>query len=397
VFENILGQERVVALLSSDLESGTLPASLLFYGEPYSGKLSTALELSRVLSCTERGSWNCSCRSCRESRLLSSPYTLMLGSRYFVEEAAAAGDTLERTPSPATCYLYIRAVRKLIHRFDPVLWEGNESKLKKVRSQVEKIADSIDSLDPEKLDPGSSGLEKLIKENNKAIEKISASGVSRNIPIDQIRNVSFWCRSVGSDYPKMVILEGADNMVEGSRNALLKLLEEPPENTHILLLTDRKGGIIQTILSRVRQYPFVPRTKESSADVLKRIFRVEEEYDSLRHFFLAWKGVRTEKLKKSADSLLKILMEGGRYEVEEFDTLLNEISTPEQFIPFLEELTAMLGSLLETFPPELVSRWNSLIRDAYNKRTLYNQSAALLMESLLYQMAYEIERGQGHA
>jgi DNA polymerase-3 subunit gamma/tau len=400
VFENILGQERTVALLKSDIESDRLPSSLLFYGAPYTGKLSTALELSRVVSCREKGDWNCGCRSCREARLLTSPYTLMLGGRYFFEEIAASADTFLRNPSQATAFLYIRAVRKLLRRFDPVLWEGNEGKLKSVRSQVEALNESLDLIDPEQEIPDRKSLEKLIKANEERVEKISSASVSRNIPIDQIRNITFWCRSMGSDRPKFVIFEGADNMVDASRNALLKLLEEPPENCYLLLLTGRKGGLIQTILSRVRQYSFIQRSPESSSEVLTRIFRISESWESLRHFFLAWKGVRTEKLEEVSARVIATILEGGRYEVEEFDALLQDLSRSEQFIPFLEELTGRLSAMLRKEGPrdhplvsaELIGKWNGHIRDAYMRKTAFNQSGPLLLETLMYRMADTLER-----
>lgn len=405
MFENILGQERVVDLLRNDLASGQLPSSLLFYGAPYTGKLSTALELARVVSCRGKGEWNCGCRPCREARLLASPYTLMLGGRYFIEEIAASGDTLVRNPSPATRYLYIRAVRKLLRRFDPVLWEGSDTKLKAVRSQIEALNESLDLINPDQEENGRELLEKVVKENEGRVEKISSASVSRNIPIDQIRNISYWCRSMGSERPKFVILEGADNMVDASRNALLKLLEEPSENTYLLLLTGRKGGIIQTILSRVRQYPFAERSPADTAEVLARIFRVAEPYDTLRHFFLAWRGVRADKLREASDRLVSALTGGGRYEVEEFDELIGSVSSAGQFEPFLEELTGKLGAIIrgtvddgvKRLSPELVARWNGHIRDAYMRKTLFNQSGPLLLESLIYKMADSFDRESGRA
>lgn len=389
MFENILGQERLVTLLQNDLNSGTLPSSLLFYGEKYSAKLSTALELARVLSCKEDGAWNCSCRSCREARLLISPYTVILGNRYFEEEIAACGDALLRQDSPATRYLYIRAVRKLTRRFDPFLWEGNESKLKGVNNRIEELDASLDLIDPSIQREKPVNLEKILKKNSEHTAKIASSAVPKTIPIDQVRNVAFWSRSTGSDHPRIIIMEGAEQMADAARNALLKLLEEPPENCYLILTSSRKGGIIQTVLSRLRQYPFVPRSREDSDQVLRRIFRVEEPYDSLRSFFLAWKGVRPEILVQAADTLIKRILEGGRYEVEELEKLISQSAGKEEFEPFLEELTERFRLLLcrGELSPDLIAQWNSALREAYMKRNSYNQSTSLLLESLFYRMA----------
>jgi DNA polymerase-3 subunit gamma/tau len=134
--------------------------------------------------------------------------------------------------------------------------------------------------------------------------------------------------------------------------------------------------------------------------VLTRIFRISESWESLRHFFLAWKGVRTEKLEEVSARVIATILEGGRYEVEEFDALLQDLSRSEQFIPFLEELTGRLSAMLRKEGPrdhplvsaELIGKWNGHIRDAYMRKTAFNQSGPLLLETLMYRMADTLER-----
>jgi len=106
MFENILGQENAVDELARDVENGTLPASLLFHGPELSGKLTAALELSRVLMCERRtAAWDCECVSCRQNRLLENPSLLLLGVRSFADEIRAASDVVRRSDAEerATC------------------------------------------------------------------------------------------------------------------------------------------------------------------------------------------------------------------------------------------------------------------------------------------------------
>ena len=49
---------------------------------------------------------------------------------------------------------------------------------------------------------------------------------------------------------KVYILKDAQNMLVPAQNALLKVLEEPPEGVCFLLLTDDKNVFLQTVLSR---------------------------------------------------------------------------------------------------------------------------------------------------
>ena len=95
MFENIIGQEETVRALRSELAGARFPQSVLFFGPTYSGKLSTALEAARVLTCLEgRGEWSCECSSCRMQKELSHPQTALLGARYADVEIAASAEAL---------------------------------------------------------------------------------------------------------------------------------------------------------------------------------------------------------------------------------------------------------------------------------------------------------------
>lgn len=57
---------------------------------------------------------------------------------------------------------------------------------------------------------------------------------------------------------RFVILDPADALNEEAANALLKTLEEPPEGTRFILVTDRPAGLLQTIRSRCQRIRFRP-------------------------------------------------------------------------------------------------------------------------------------------
>ena len=56
----------------------------------------------------------------------------------------------------------------------------------------------------------------------------------------------------------MFVLEHADTLVEAAANKLLKTLEEPPPYAHLILLTDRPGEVLPTIVSRCQLVRFDP-------------------------------------------------------------------------------------------------------------------------------------------
>ena len=52
-------------------------------------------------------------------------------------------------------------------------------------------------------------------------------------------------------------------MLDASKNALLKILEEPPKNLTFILLTTNRNALLPTILSRLRPYYFKKERKKS--------------------------------------------------------------------------------------------------------------------------------------
>lgn len=63
---------------------------------------------------------------------------------------------------------------------------------------------------------------------------------------------------------KVFLIPQADRMNPQAQNALLKTLEEPPENTVFLLVTDKPSALLSTVASRVRLIRFHPLTAEAA-------------------------------------------------------------------------------------------------------------------------------------
>ena len=61
---------------------------------------------------------------------------------------------------------------------------------------------------------------------------------------------------------RVFLIEDADKLNEASANALLKVLEEPPHTSHIVLLTSRPAMLLPTIRSRCQIVRFSPVSSE---------------------------------------------------------------------------------------------------------------------------------------
>ena len=105
---------------------------------------------------------------------------------------------------------------------------------------------------------------------------------SRRITIEQVRDLerALQMRSLRGGR-KVVIIFDVDRLMEGSANAFLKTLEEPPRNSHILLVSNFPELLIETILSRCIEIPLVAGARRGLNDRQRRIAEL------LRRFFTA--------------------------------------------------------------------------------------------------------------
>jgi DNA polymerase-3 subunit gamma/tau len=273
MFDNILYQD-ITRQLAADVSGGALAPALLFFGPRACGKGTAALELARILSCEgqqPRGAWNCACSSCARHRALVSRDLLMLGQKPFFAEIAACAEAYRREPqTEGTRRLFVRAARKLLARFSPVLWE-DDPKLGKLASLIGSVEEALEEF--ERAAERGDDAEKFRASLLKNAAKLEEEGMGELIPIAQIRRAAYWSRLAPAGLRKCVIIENADRMKDEAKNSLLKILEEPPERLTIMLTCVRPGTLLPTMLSRLRQYRFARRGAEEEADVIRRVFR----------------------------------------------------------------------------------------------------------------------------
>jgi DNA polymerase III subunit delta' len=70
---------------------------------------------------------------------------------------------------------------------------------------------------------------------------------------------------------RVFVIEGADAMNDQAANRMLKILEEPPAFTHLVLLADRREDVLATIASRCQQVRFDPLSPEVIAQRLHSV------------------------------------------------------------------------------------------------------------------------------
>lgn len=92
-----------------------------------------------------------------------------------------------------------------------------------------------------------------------------------DIAVDDVREVSgFLRRTTAEGGWRVVVIDGVDRMNASGHNALLKILEEPPERALLLLVTEAPGGLLPTIRSRCRKLMLAPLAESLVQDLLRR-------------------------------------------------------------------------------------------------------------------------------
>jgi len=194
---DLYGHESLRQRLSESVRAGTLPSSLLFQGPRGVGKQRLALWLAQRLLCTDDAPPCGKCKSCRYVRDLTHP---------------------------------------------DLHWVFPRPRLKDADPDLEQVRDDYAEATAERA--GDSGL-------------YAAPSGSEGIYVATVRSLvqrASMTPAMGSrkifilgDAERMVPQEGADM----AANAFLKLLEEPPADTTLILTSSEPGALLPTIRSRV--------------------------------------------------------------------------------------------------------------------------------------------------
>ncbi|MFN6925644.1 MAG: DNA polymerase III subunit delta' [Tabrizicola sp.] len=95
------------------------------------------------------------------------------------------------------------------------------------------------------------------------------TALSQVISIDEVRRMkSFFALSAADGGRRTAIIDAVDEMNTAAANALLKLLEEPPQNVTLFLIAHQPARLLPTIRSRCRELRLSPLGPQDLADAL---------------------------------------------------------------------------------------------------------------------------------
>jgi DNA polymerase-3 subunit delta' len=111
------------------------------------------------------------------------------------------------------------------------------------------------------------------------LERLVEGGkTKKSISVDQARDLpEFFAKSPSRAAYRVAIIDAADDLNMNAANALLKVLEEPPERGVLFLITHAPGRLLATIRSRCRRLTFQPWAEPAVAALLERQTELDGE------------------------------------------------------------------------------------------------------------------------
>lgn len=117
---------------------------------------------------------------------------------------------------------------------------------------------------------------KISADKHPDVQRVSAAGAM--IRIDQVREL---CRQLSlrpyEARTRVAILADAQTLNPAAGNALLKMLEEPPPRTLLILTAAQPQDLLPTIVSRCQHLRFKPIARRHLAAILERAYGFERQ------------------------------------------------------------------------------------------------------------------------
>jgi DNA polymerase-3 subunit delta' len=280
-FNRVLDQKIPKRILTGALRKNLLASSYLFYGDLGTGKWIMALEMAKAINCEKNQREACdACSTCRKIDKFIHPDVRLI------------------FPLPA-------AKPTKSRRREPESFEEPESihtSFPKNQSQRQKDLQRYENLKME--DPYT--LVKFDRNVNIEVERIRS--MQREVYLKPFEGRR-----------KVVIIAEAECMNISSANSLLKTLEEPPEDTTLILTTNDINQLLPTVISRCQQVRFSRIPLVMIAEKLESDHGVEKQralhlaHLSNGSYGSALDFLRGEKqdIRQEALELLKVAADGN--------------------------------------------------------------------------------------
>lgn len=221
MFREIKGQDRAIRLLNNALAHNRISQAYLFYGPEGVGKFTTALYFAMALNCVAKSEKRpCGvCTSCHKFLEFNHPDLIYVFPTPNIK-TTAEGEMKDKSIAEYNAYIENRKKTP----WEKVYFTGS----------TEIRRESIELI-------------------QKRLEFTQREGNYR-----------------------VCIIEDADEMNSSTANSFLKTLEEPPEQTVLILITTRMQSLLPTIISRCQLVFFKPLSHKVIEELLTAKYLIDK-------------------------------------------------------------------------------------------------------------------------
>ena len=219
MFEDIVGQDRAKSILTNAIKSDKIAQGYIFYGPEGVGKLKTALTFAKIVNCKENDIDKRPCNACNSCKKIDQ--FMHPDVRYYFSIPQVGANLFENE-------------------------NDNENEKKSSKGKFNELYKGY------------------IDNKINTPYKDFIFDTTTSIRIEQLREIkkdSLLSRYEGRK--KVFIIEGYESVTPHASNAFLKTLEEPPPDTHFILIVRDIDKLLSTILSRNLKIEFnlIPTVK----------------------------------------------------------------------------------------------------------------------------------------
>ena len=289
----IIGNDRVFGLLERVARSRNLGHAYLLLGPDGVGKRQAALDFARALNCTCGGQDEC--ESCRTMLSLNHPELLLIADankpRWLDRESVKAGLGLAGEDWREAYGAAVEALAEKGYMEEPLPDVERDPAVDGFNTVTDHLFGKGSVPSKECYTPG-----RIVETIRKTYDQgklpeteyrllktlyeypLSVMPYRGAIPIAYITQRQGWqfTRPVQSflakrslmDGRKVVIIDDAHKMTPQAQNCLLKTLEEPPDDSVIMLVTSDAESLFRTIVSRCQVVRFKRLTSEEMAGAM---------------------------------------------------------------------------------------------------------------------------------
>lgn len=173
------------------------------------------------------------------------------------------------------------------------------------------------------------------------------------IPVDWVREMNHAItRGALRGGKNVAILDGIDLMGKEAANAMLKTLEEPPEGTLIILITQRLNSVLPTIVSRCQILRFSSLAPDLITSALVSRYGIQSDdvrlegvvnTGSLGQSIYLWDNP-DEELNRTADEFWSLCVKGNWIEIAEKIDIISQINNYSSYEKLFIQMMNLMRS-----------------------------------------------------